>query len=90
MSRRVCKWVRWEFYTASGKVGGLLVEKWPHKSAQPYKWITCSHMRHDLSSKHEQHNEHKTQKKPYGSLQGKGRIRDSPVGVDPYRACPAV
>jgi len=47
-------------------------------------------MRHDLSSKHEQHNEQEIQKKPYRSLQGKAHIRGSPEGVDPYRACPAV
>jgi len=47
-------------------------------------------MRHDLSREQEQHNEQKTQKKLYGSLQGKGRISGSQGGAVSYRACPAV
>ena len=38
-------------------LGGLMKmngKKWPYKSAQPYKWISNSLMRHDLPRKQEQ------------------------------------
>jgi|TARA_B100000959_G_scaffold1417_1_gene1547 hypothetical protein len=58
----------------------LVKKKWTHKFAQPYKWISCSQIGHDLSRQQEQRNGQMTQKKPYGTLQGKSRIRGHQLG----------
>jgi len=63
-------------------------ERWSHKSAQPYQWISCAQIRPDLSRKQEQRNEQKSQKKPSGSLQGQSRIKGRQGGADPYELAP--